>query len=459
LVGFKQEELYLQEAIRNSLNPNVDEKNESKGSVTKVPASAPVSDLLDFGAPADPVIPPPTSNMYGPPTTSNAPWSGSYANNPNPQHAIPAAPPQTNPTQTISYSSQQATNPTSSMNSYGQSYDGGFGSSPSSNAFGGGVSSSSNPFVAPTVANTREESQGAIVPVAPTGVYSSMSSGLYDANASSNPYTQTNASNSNPYASQPNPYGPPVAVSSVGAPSTASSNPYSAPVASTPDQYSVPTAVSSNPYGASVSSNPYGASLSSNPYGASNASNPHASSSYGGAAAPADNQFSAPIPGGFVAPAPIATNLFGSQNMYGDAPIPPAVTPMQQQTPSTLGFGSPPADFNFSSPEPKQFPETNLQNGFETDPARGNQGMSMNFLSTQNEESQNNAKLGGLDQAFSKLVNLDSFSVASKKDDKRINPFENSANNTVGGSRSLADIQKSKVRLLLYETSIFYSIV
>jgi hypothetical protein len=50
-----------------------------------------------------------------------------------------------------------------------------------------------------------------------------------------------------------------------------------------------------------------------------------------------------------------------------------------------------------------------------------------------------------VDQAYAKLANLDSFSIVSRKDSSRSNPFENTGSSTVGGNKSLADMLKSKV--------------
>lgn len=425
--------MYLQEAIRQSLN-DTGEKSEGRAATGKVAPPAEV-DLLDFGGPAAPGPPASTSNPYGPPAASSDSWGGGYSSYSTNDLAAPAQLP-------------PASNTAASLTSY----DGAFGSN-ASNTFGGSASASgSNLF-------TGDPSSGALVPAASSGVYSSASSGLYGPPPpSSNPYAQPAASNANPYGppsasssnpygpptttptgSTPNPYGPPTATPSAsssnpyGPPSAASSMPYSVPVASQSDPFSAPAAATSNPYASSTSSN----SFPANPYGA---------------AAPGGNQFGAPAIGAFVAPAPIATNLYGPQNTFGDTAIPPNVTPRQQQTPSTLGFGSPPADFAFS-PEPKQYIGSDMQNGYEPEPQESNPTFTMNSL----EGSAASTNLGGLDQAFSKLVNLDTFSVASKKDEKRSNPFESKANSTIDGSRSLADIQKAKVRFSLLNLFFIYT--
>jgi hypothetical protein len=89
--------------------------------------------------------------------------------------------------------------------------------------------------------------------------------------------------------------------------------------------------------------------------------------------------------------------------------VPPGVnTPRGDQTPSSLGFGSPPADFSGFSPF---------------------------------RDEQKSADIGGskLDQAYFKLANLDTFSLASKKDEEKVNPFESGS---ITETRSLAAIAK-----------------
>jgi len=73
----------------------------------------------------------------------------------------------------------------------------------------------------------------------------------------------------------------------------------------------------------------------------------------------------------------------------------------------------------------------------------------MNSLSGQEDSKLVDESGGGsgslADQAYSKLVNMDTFSLVSKKDEVRQNPFEiSAANSTVGGTQSLADIQSKK---------------
>lgn len=243
-----------------------------------------------------------------------------------------------------------------------------------------------NPYAENSFGGGQNVGSGASNPFATQPV---PASGALVATGPSNPYSQM----SNPYASstqaQSNPYGPPVATGT---------NPYAPQSDSAAGSFSSSVPSASNPFG--ISSTP------GNPYSA---------------------------PSNFVPPPPVSTNF------YGDNSIPPAVTPKPQQTPSTLGFGSP-ADFNFSSPMPCNIlgPEEGLP--------QHDQALSMNALADHNERASANTPADGLNQAFSKLVNLDTFSLSSKKDERRSNPFESNSNDIVGGSRSLADIQKTKVR-------------
>jgi len=159
-----------------------------------------------------------------------------------------------------------------------------------------------------------------------------------------------------------------------------------------------------------------------------------------GAPAPAANGYGHPAPaGGYGAPAPstYAPAPISTQGAYG---VPQTVTPQAQPTPSTVGFASPPGaatDFSGFGSEPAPAPEQA--------PAPS---MSMNTLygeQTGLVDSSANAQSGNLaDDAYSKLVNMDTFSLVSKKDEARANPFESSISNQVGGTQSLADIKKSK---------------
>ena len=54
-----------------------------------------------------------------------------------------------------------------------------------------------------------------------------------------------------------------------------------------------------------------------------------------------------------------------------------------------------------------------------------------------------------VDSAYSKLVDFESFSISSKKDAPRSNPFEMSS--SIGGTKSLADMRAKKVCTVFVE--------
>jgi hypothetical protein len=159
-------------------------------------------------------------------------------------------------------------------------------------------------------------------------------------------------------------------------------------------------------------------------------------------------------------PPPIVTGAHGgplpyqqTQEQQQSLPeVPQGITPQAVGTPSTLGFGSPDAEFGFGSPAPQVVQEEQANAGWEQGaPAidfSGNNG----FVPTMNGNVEApaveapaaaaNAPSSVVDQVYSKLVNFDSFSISSKQDAPRANPFEMSA--SVGGSKSLADIQATK---------------
>jgi hypothetical protein len=134
------------------------------------------------------------------------------------------------------------------------------------------------------------------------------------------------------------------------------------------------------------------------------------------------------------APAPVSTQ----QNPYVSTigSVPPSFTPQaQQETPSSLGFGSPPADFSGFSPAPVN------QESDEGTPADST--FAMNGGHAQENGPAPVASM--VDQAYAKLANLDTFSLVSKNDEERSNPFASSSSTTIGGNKSLADMQKNKV--------------
>jgi hypothetical protein len=246
----------------------------------------------------------------------------------------------------------------------------------------------------------------------------------------------------NPYrAPAAAPWGAPAPPSDPwGAPAAAPvTNGYSyAPPAAAPLPAIMPApapAATHSPYGQSYHGMPNSLSnppTSAGPYGAAaygdgmpNAlSNPSAAAGPYGAAAPA--VYGAPAPWN----APVA------QTPYGDVP-PSSVTPQNQQTPSTLGFMSPAPTFSGYSPMPSN----------QDTPAPTQQPehapMSMHSLSREEDPiDHNGAPASGLDQAYAKLVNLDTFAFVTKTEATASNPF---SSGSINDNRSLADMAKKKV--------------
>ena len=171
-------------------------------------------------------------------------------------------------------------------------------------------------------------------------------------------------------------------------------------------------------------------------------------------AAPASNPT-----GSWTAPPPIAvpgqqyTPQANGEYQYPQQ-VPTSVTPQAQATPSTLGFLSPPTDFAGFSPAPRNtggVPETPAAPETFAAPASVDPALtSMNRLSGQDDgklldpNAVSADRSGSMaDQAYAKLVNMDTFSLVSKADEARQNPFEMAASSTVGGNKSLADMKAS----------------
>lgn len=134
----------------------------------------------------------------------------------------------------------------------------------------------------------------------------------------------------------------------------------------------------------------------------------------------------------WTAPPPVATNF--AEQGYGG--VPSSVIPQAQATPSTIGFGSPAPNFNSFSAEPGIPENAPVQNEYVATGA------------TNAHEQQASANASSeAELAYAKLMNMDTFTVSSKNDNARSNPFE-TTNDSIGGSLSLADIQarKDKVR-------------
>ena len=157
------------------------------------------------------------------------------------------------------------------------------------------------------------------------------------------------------------------------------------------------------------------------------------------------------------APVPITTGGFET------APAQPYVTPQAQQTPSTIGFASPSADFSGFTPTPGATPQDVAQPAPAPEPAvpppapavpppaqdPAQPTLTMNSLSGEEGLLAGNTQTSGsmADQAYAKLVNMDAFTLGnpSQSAPKRDNPFENAATNSViGGTQSLADMQSRK---------------
>jgi hypothetical protein len=131
-----------------------------------------------------------------------------------------------------------------------------------------------------------------------------------------------------------------------------------------------------------------------------------------------------------------------------------------QQTPSSLGFGSPAPDFTGFSPTPGEKAGGGADHSPTPFAPLSMNGLTMvdepdNSLATQPVSEQNPSDI---QSKFAKLASLDTFSVSSNKDSKRSNPFESSANSTIGGNRSLADMAKNKVTHLSFLNSFCWKL-
>jgi hypothetical protein len=118
-------------------------------------------------------------------------------------------------------------------------------------------------------------------------------------------------------------------------------------------------------------------------------------------------------------PAPINTQF--------SQPVPPAISTPQWQTttPSSLGFASPPADFSGFSPMPTQ------RESFSSPPPQ---------QQPQQVQPQQQQQSGSLvDQAYAKLMNMDTF--LSKNDTTFDASLAD--NSVIGGSKSLSDMKKN----------------
>lgn len=314
---------------------------------------------------------------------------------------------------------------------------GGYGIPQGNNPYGGGAQPSSNPYASANpyaLAPAPNSSTTAPYQYAPPQSYSNA------------PATQNNA-----FETVVNPYGAAVSPANPYITSTAAApNPYAAPTAVAPIHTEQPPQ-STNPYGvAAAPSNPYLAPIpaaSTNPYVAPSATNPY------GNAEVADNKSA------WTPPAPITTqpNPYDSTiptqpyETFNGGFVPQAVTPHAQQTPSSLGFGSPAPDFSGFTPSAEDKRTGGADAAAQLSTPFGN--LTMNGLASVDEDAPvqeqsqqpQQQSTSVIQSTFAKLANLDNFSVSSNSDAKRVNPFESPANASVGGGRSLADMAKNKV--------------
>lgn len=397
-----EEEAYLQEAIRQSL------KDDAKPKA--VPA--PPADLLDFGddSPSAPAALPSQPTVLQPtvlPATSfgaiesaqSDPYYGT-------QHTASSAAHQSFtslPAITSGYG-----NPNSN---FAAPAPGALVVAPPSSGYGGyRVHQNDNPFANTGTPQPAESNPYAVVPASASAPYQ---------------YTPVNAYTGAQFASQ-----------NIGG-----SNPYGAPVRAT-NLYGAPPQTT-NPYAPQAPANPYAASASTNPNGTAvtATANPY------GIPETTDNKSA------WTPPAPITTqpNPYDSAmptqpyDAFNGGAVPPAVTPLAQQTPSSLGFGSPAPDFSGFTPAPG---EKTIGDSEQT-PNPFN-ALTMNGLASITETNNQpqpppqQQTTSVLESAFAKLASLDNFSVSSNADTKRNNPFESSANSSIGGNKSLAEMAKNK---------------
>lgn len=180
----------------------------------------------------------------------------------------------------------------------------------------------------------------------------------------------------------------------------------------------------------------------------------------GGYGVPAAGGYGAPPPAAVAptpwgAPPPVATQqAYGAYDGQGAPPafVAPLSTPQgQPSTPSTLGFSSPPPNFSGFSPGPQPVqaaPTADFSAAPEAAPAAVDPALlSMNTLSGEQQglvDASASAASGSMaDQAYAKLVGMDTFSLVSKTEAERSNPFESTSNASIGGQQSLSTMKKT----------------
>jgi hypothetical protein len=408
----------LQEAIRQSL------KGDAKEKATPAPAPppAPPADLLDFGGDDTPAPTPalpsvPVTSFSGIESVQSDPY---YGGHPAQAHqsftSLPAitspgyGPPSTDFAAVAAPGALVVAAPSTGYGNYGMPHN---NQQPYGNV--GVTPSVTNPY-----ANTNPYAL-APSPNPPAAPYQYTAPYQH-----ATPQGNLNESGSNPYgASTTTPNANPYAI-----PATAAThaNPYA-----TPNTF--PGAA--NPYAAPTPSNPYLAPVP--------AANPYSNN------APVDSK------NPWTPPAPITTqpNPYDSAmpaqlyDTFNGGSVPLAVTPHAQQTPSSLGFGSPAPDFSGFTPAPDEktfggIVQNSNPFGY----------LTMNGLASVDDDvpppdpQQAHPQATSVVQStFAKLANFDNFSISSNADAKHSNPFESPANASIGGNRSLADMAKNKVRI------------
>lgn len=384
-VGHVQEEAYLQEAIRQSLQEDLPPKS------TTAPSTS--TDLLGFDEPPAPA----------PPALLTASVQSVGSND----YFYGAAPHQ----------------PNNTNNQYPPSYAG------ASNPF-----EASTPLALPPSTNSQASYAPAPSPWAasnaPAPAMPSQQDGPYSG------VTQTNqlvpAPYSNPYASMGsgNTYGYDASAPAPMVTNLANVNGYSAQAQGGPSPYGSVT-----PLGGS------NAGPSTEPFSGYATSNPNSTS-----------QWTPPPP---IVTTGAAYNMPSAYHMPQQPDVPSAVTPQAVATPSTLGFGSPEANFSgFGSPQqPASAPAAPTYGGIDRPtnewepPQQSAVSQTSGLFGRQDDTAapappQETPSSSLVDQAYSKLVDFDSFSISSRKDAPSANPFEMSS--SIGGTKSLADIQASK---------------
>ena len=416
----------MQEAIRQSL------KNDAKPK--PAPPPAPPADLLDFGD-SDPTPAPgipPVASFGAIESVQSDPFFGGQPTAMNHAHqsftSLPAITAGYGPP---SNGFPAAAAPGALVVAAPSTGYGGYGVPQSNNPYGGGgTQPSSNPYALVPAPNPST----APYQYAPPQPYSNA------------PVTQTNAYETalNPYGAVASPANPYIT------PTPAATNPYAASSSVAPIHIEQ-LAQSTNPYGvAAAPSNPYLAPIpaaSANPYAVPTSTNPYGSTEV------TDNKSA------WTPPAPITThpNPYDSTvptqpyETFNGGFVPQAVTPHAQQTPSSLGFGSPAPDFSGFTPSAEDKRAGGGADAAQLSTPFGN--LTMNGLASVDEaaptQEQNQQappqSTSVIQSTFAKLANLENFSVSSNSDAKRMNPFESPVNASVGGGRSLADMAKNKV--------------